>query len=171
MQMVKKILLFSTIIYFAIIAFMPKTELYHTVEKALEKEDIRLNEVEIEEGLFFVNINDITVYVKGIAIAHIDSVEFRTYLFYNTLSIKNIMVDESLHTQVPAQADKVQIIYSLMNPFSLSIDTNGSFGLLTGKILLDEQNIKLDFIETKDISMLKTFLKKGEKGWIYEKSF
>jgi len=171
MQMVKKITLFTTIIYFSMIVFMPKTELYHTIEKALAKEDIRLNEVEIVEGLFSLKVNDITVYVKGIAIAHIDSVEFNTYLLYNTLTIKNIMVDESLHTQVPAQTDKIQLGHSIMSPLLLSVDSNGTFGSLLGEIHLDENKVKLHFIETKDISMLKIFLTKGEEGWIYEKSF
>jgi len=171
MQMVKKVLFFSVLAWLAVLVFMPRIELYHTLEKVLAEEDIRLNESSIEEGIFSLNIKDITVYVKGIAIAHIDSIVLNTYLFYNTVSINTIKVDASLHKQVPAQSDKIDMVYSLMRPLTLVLDANGTFGTLTGEIHINEKNIKLEFIEAKDIAMLKTFLSKGEKGWIYEKSF
>jgi uncharacterized membrane protein len=171
MQMVKKGLFFSLIAWFAFVLFMPKTELYHSLEKVLEKKEIRLNEKQIEEGIFSLEVNDITVYVKGIAIAHIDSIIFYTYLFYTKISFENILIDDSLHAQVPAQTDTLNALHTVMNPLNLSLDANGSFGSVIGEVQLKEKAIKVDFVEVKDISMLEKFLTKGENGWVYEKSF
>ncbi|SFV71185.1 hypothetical protein MNB_SV-13-777 [hydrothermal vent metagenome] len=171
MQMVKKAFFFVFLTLFFILLFMPKVELYHTLEKTLAKQDIRLNEKTIEKGLFSLTVKDITLYIKGIAIAHIESIEFRTYLFYSRVMITNISIDESLHKQVPAQTDEIKIQHSVSNPLFVSLDANGSFGSILGEIALKERDIKIDFIESKDISMLKAFLTKGEKGWSYEKSF
>jgi len=56
MQMVKKILLVVAIVWFTVLAFMPKLELYYTAEEALAKQDIVLNEEKISESLFGLNL-------------------------------------------------------------------------------------------------------------------
>ena len=90
MQMVKKSALIFLMLWFSILLFMPKAELYYTIEQSLAKQDIKLNEKSIEEGLFSLTLKDVTVYVKGIALANIEELDFFTLLFYSSLEVTNL---------------------------------------------------------------------------------
>ena len=169
--MVKKSLFIAIVLWFSILAFMPKSELYYSIEKVLLTQDVKLNEKSITEGLFSLTLKDVTVYVKGIAIANIEEIKFFTVLFYSTLEIENVHMDESLHTQVPALTQEARFVHTLASPLSLSVDANGSFGLVTGTVNMKDKKIHIDFIETKEMNMLKPKLTKSKKGWFYEKSF
>jgi uncharacterized membrane protein len=171
MQMVKKVSLIFLGVWLALLLFMPKAELYYTLEKKLETKDIRLNEKSIDEGLFSLSVTEVTVYVKGIALAKIEELNFFTLLFYNSVSIDNLIVDEALHAKVPALTQQAHIVHSILTPLTLTVDANGSFGKIVGDIDVQERKIHIDFVETKDISMIQSSLTKSEKGWIYEKSF
>ncbi len=169
--MVKKSLFIAVILWFSILAFIPKAELYYSIEKKLQAQDVKLNEKSIEEGLFSLTLKDVTVHVKGIAIANIEEIKFFSVLFYSTLEIHNLQTDESLHTQVPALMKDANFVHTITSPLSISIDANGSFGLINGEIGIKDKKIHIDFIETKDMNMLKPMLTKNKKGWFYEKSF
>jgi len=171
MQMVKKTIVIIFVAWFAILLLMPKEEMYYKMEKFLATQDIKLNEKSIEEGLFSLEVKDITVYVKGIALAHIDEIDFFTLLIYNVFNVNKVIVDEVLQSKLPAKTEKVSFKYTVFSPSSVSIDANGTFGSAEGILTLDEKKLHLDFIETQEIEILKPFLEKNEKGWFYEKSF
>jgi len=171
MQMVKKSIGIIFAVWFTLLLFMPKEEMYYKVEKILAAQDITLNEKRIEEGIFSLRVKDVTVYVKGVALAHIDEIDFFTLLVYNTLRVDNLVVDEVLHSKVPAQTKEAVLTYHMLSPLRVSVDANGSFGYAEGSIDLGSKQVHIDFIKAKEIEMIKPFLKKGEKGWFYEKSF
>jgi len=171
MQMVKKGALIFLAIWFSVLLFMPKTELYYTLEKTLAKQDIKLNEKSIDEGLFSLTLKDVTVYVKGIALAHIEELDFFTLLFYSSLTVDKLEVDEALHAKVPALTKEASFTHSIFSPLSLSVDANGSFGAIDGEIKLMNKELRIDFVELGDTSMIQSYLTKDEKGWFYEKSF
>jgi len=171
MQMVKKVSLIFLGVWLALLLFMPKAELYYTLEKALATKDITLNEKSINEGLFSLSVREITVYVKGIALAKIDELNFFTLLFCSTLRIDNLIVDEALHAKVPALTQQAYVHHTLLSPLTLAVDANGSFGTVTGEIDLKNREVQMNFVETKDISMIQSSLTKSEKGWTYETSF
>jgi len=171
MQMVKKSALILLAIWFSVIVFMPKTELYYTLEKTLAKQDIKLNEKSIDEGLFSLTLKDVTVYVKGIALANIEELDFFTVLFYSSVDVVNLQVDEALHAKVPALTKEASFTHSLLSPLTLSVDANGSFGTIEGDIKLLNKEVRIDFVKVGDMSMIQPYLTKDEKGWFYEKSF
>ncbi len=171
MQMVKKSIGIIFAVWFTLLLFMPKEEMYYTVEKMLAAQDITLNEKSIDEGVFSLTLKDVTVYVKGIALANVKEIDFFTLLFYNTLSIDNLEVDEVLHSKVPAKTKEAVFTYQIFAPLTVSIDANGSFGYAQGLIDLGNKKLHVDFVKPKEIEMIKPFLKKGKKGWFYEKSF
>jgi hypothetical protein len=171
MQMVKKSVLIFLMLWFAILLFMPKAELYYTIEKSLAKQDIKLNEKSIEEGPFSLTLKDVTVYVKGIALAKIEELDFFTLLFYSSLELSNLKVDEALQTKVPATTKEASFTHSILSPLSISIDANGSFGAIDGKVNIINKDLRIDFVEVGDIGMIQPHLTKDEKGWFYEKSF
>ena len=171
MQMVKKSALIVVAVWLAIILFMPKSEIYYTVEKQLSKKDITLNEKSIEEGLFTLTLYDVTVYVKGIALANIERVDFFTLLFYSALDVEGLRVDEVLHTKVPRLTKEATFRHHLFSPATISIDANGSFGEIDGLFHVMDKQLRIDFVKMNEINMIQSQLQKGEKGWFYENSF
>jgi hypothetical protein len=171
MQMVKKSALIFLMLWFSILLFMPKAELYYTIEQSLAKQDIKLNEKSIEEGLFSLTLKDVTVYVKGIALANIEELDFFTILFYSSLELNNLKVDEALQTKVPATTKEASFTHSILSPLSVSLDANGSFGAIEGTVDLVNKDMRIDFVEVGDMDMIQSHLTKDEKGWFYEKSF
>jgi len=171
MQMVKKGFIVFALVWMALLVFMPKAEFYYALESKLAAQDIRLNEGSIEEGLFSLTLHDVTVYVKGIALANIKEVQFFTLLFYSSLTVDTLDVDESFQSKVPAQIKETSITHTLFMPTRLMMDANGSFGVVEGNVNMLKKTIHINFIQTQEMDMLKTFLKKDEKGWYYEGSF
>ena len=54
----------------------------------------------------------------------------------------------------------------------MTIEAEGSFGVLKGNANLNERSLRLDFSETtKELGPIRSNLKKDEKGLYYETSF
>ncbi len=171
MQMVKNSLIAFMIAWFAILVLMPKQEFYYKLEEELAKYEIKLNEEKINEGLFSLNLKQVTVYFKGINVATIEEVNLFTSLFYSSIELQSLHMDDSLKTMVPQETQKALLAHSILSPLEVSVDASGSFGSMAGKIDLSERKVRLDFNESKNIEMLKPQLRKDEKGWVYETSF
>jgi hypothetical protein len=171
MQMVKKSFIVLLVTWFAILLLMPKQEFYYKLEEELAKQEIIFNEGKMKEGFFSLNLEQVTVYFKGIPVATIEEVNLFTLLFYSTVELQALHVDDSLKTMVPQETQKALIRHSIIAPLELFVDASGSFGAVTGNIDLSERTVRLDFNESKNIEMLKPQLKKEEKGWVYETSF
>jgi len=171
MQMVKKFFILLLVLWFAILFFMPKQALYYKLEEALLKYDIKINEKNIEEGLFSLTLHDSKVYVKGIQLATVEKIDFFTLLFYTKVEVHTLLLDESLKNMAPTEIDEVEVTHALWNPLNISVDAQGSFGNVEGDASLMDRHIRLDFNETKNIEMLKGSLKQDEKGWFYETAF
>ena len=171
MQMVKKSFIVFIVIWFAILVLMPKQEFYYKLEEELAKHELILNEGKVNEGFFSLNLEQVTVYFKGIPVATIEKVNLCTLLFYSGIELQALHVDDSLKAMVPQVTQKALIRHSILSPLELFVDASGSFGAMAGTIDLSERKVRLDFNESKNIQMLKPQLKKGEKGWVYETSF
>ncbi len=171
MQMVKKSFIVLMVAWLSILVLMPKREFYYKLEEELAKHEIKLNEEQISEGFFSLALKQVTVYFKGINVATIEEVNLCTLLFYSSIEIHSLQMDDSLKTMIPQETKKAVLSHSVLSPLEVFVDATGSFGMMTGKINLSEQKVRLDFNESKNIEMLKPQLKKDEKGWVYETSF
>jgi len=172
MQMVKNIFMTVIIFWFALLVFMPKQELYFTLEKELLKQDIEINEQNIEEGLFSLNLINPEIYVKGIKIARVEKINIFTLIFTTNINLKSLILDDPLNSFAPKKTDIANISYSLFSPFSVNLEAQGNFGLLEGNANLNERKLRIDFSETtKELDSIRSNLKKDEKGLYYETSF
>lgn len=169
--MVKKSGIALMVAWFAILVLMPKQEFYYKLEEVLAKQEIELNEEKIDEGFFSLDLHQVTVYFKGIPVATIEEMDLFTLLFYSSLELQGLHMDDSLKSMVPQETQKAVLSYSVLSPLKVSVDAQGSFGGMTGTIDLNARQVHLDFNESTNIEMLKPQLKKDEKGWIYETSF
>ena len=171
MQMVKKAFITLGLVWFGVLLFMPKQELYYKLEKELEKKAVKINEKSIDEGLFSLTINEADIYAKGIKLASIEKLSFFTLLFYTNMEVENLVLDNSLKAMAPTKTDAISVSHALWNPVHININAKGSFGGLSGNAALVEKTMRLDFNDTKGIEMFKSKLKNDEKGWYYEASF
>lgn len=171
MQMVKNIVMVFVLGWLSVVILMPKKAMYYKLEEILAKNDIKLNENKINEGFFSLTLEQVRVYVKGINVANIEEVHLFTLLFYTSLELEMLMMDDSLKAVAPQETKHATATHSIFSPVQVSVEAEGSFGSLSGKVDLNGRTIHLDFNESKNIEMLKPQLKKGEKGWVYETSF
>ncbi len=171
MQMVKKFFILLLVLWFALLLFMPKQALYYKLEEFLLKNEIKINEKSIEEGLFSLTLYESKVYVKGIKLGTVEKIEFFTLLFYTQVELHTLLLDESLKNMAPTEIDELKLTHAIWNPLNISLDSQGLFGNVSGYVSLVEPHIRLDFNETKSIETFKGSLKQDEKGWFYETTF
>jgi len=171
MQVVKKIFFSLVVLWIAILFFMPKQMLYYKLEEVLAKNDIKINEKRVEEGLFSFKVYDSKIFVKGIELASVKEINFFTLLFYTKINIKDLELDSSLQNMAPTQIDTSSVTHALWNPVNININAEGPFGGVVGTAALMNRTLRLDFNETNQIQMLKANLKQDEKGWFYETTF
>jgi len=171
MRMVKAGLMVFVVTWLAVPVFMPKQEFYYTLEEELAKHEIELNEEKIDEGWFSLNLQEVSVYFKGIKVATVKEIRFYTVLFYSSIEFQSLHMDDSLKSMAPQDTQKAVFAHSIFSPLKIMVDANGSFGLMSGRIDLNKRMVHMDFNESKNIEMLKPQLKKEEKGWVYETSF
>ncbi len=150
---------------------MPKQEIYYKLESLLLTHEVALNEEEIDEGMFTLEFKNVCVYVKGIPIAKVEKIKLFTLLFYASIKVEGLEMDDSLSNMVPQETQEALLTHSILDPLSVSLDAIGSFGSMNGNIDLKDRTVYLDFNESKNIQMLKPQLQKTEKGWVYETSF
>jgi hypothetical protein len=168
--MVKKSLLVLLVLLITIPIFAPKRELYYLLEERLLKDDIIIHDEAIIDGLFSIEIKHPQIYLKGIYVAKIESVEFWSLLFYTHLSISTIQPNNMINKVISTDIDRVDISHSILDPLKVSIDGSGGFGDIDGLVWLDEKRVRVNIYDQKLISKLRALLKKDDKGWYYETS-
>jgi len=171
MQVVKKIVLILFTVWLGFLIFMPKVSLYNTLQERLAKKEIMLNEEHIDEGLFSLALTGVSLYVKGINVAHIEKIDIFTLLFYTRIEIENMVVDEVLHRRVPEHIEQIKATYMLVDPKVISVQSSGSFGVAKGEIKLKEKKVHLDLVKVGKIEKIQSILQKDKRGWYYEKNF
>ena len=141
------------------------------IEDQLLQYDVIINNESIEESLFSLHLKDAEIYLKGIKVATIGSIEFFTLLLYSDIAIQGLDIDSSLKKLVPAQIESIHASYIVLKPQRLSLDLNGTFGEAQGYLNINEQKIHMDLVKEGSIESLRPILKKGQDGWYYETSF
>jgi len=172
MQVVKKLFIVLFVLWFALLLFMPKKELFYTLERDLEKQGIQINEKGIDEGLFSLNLIDATIFYKGIKVATVEKINIFTLLFTTNIHISTLELDDALKAFAPQKIDSADITQLLLAPYTLNITALGSFGEMKGLADLKSGKLRLDFLNTtKEIDVIRPNLQKDDKGWYYETSF
>lgn len=171
MQVVKKALMILLVVWFAFVLFMPKRNLYYKLEQVLATQGIKASEGSISEGLFTLDVNDAVVYVKGIDLIHVRYASFFSLLFYSSVTIEGIVLDDSLKNILPTELEAATLSHVVWRPAHVKVSGQGAFGTFEGDIDLAQRKVHLDFTELNEAGSLKRQLKEGEKGWYCETSF
>jgi len=167
MQMVKKIIVTLLLLWFALLAFMPKEQLYFGLERELVKQGIEINEKSIDEGIFDLVLHDVSIYVKGVKIATAKQVSFFTLFVYNKVKIDLLHTDKGLKSILSLYLEKTVWHYSIVDPMHIYFRARGDIGVLKGFISLKKRKAYIDFEDPKKANKIKRYLKKDQKGWYY----
>ena len=171
MQVVIKVLGTILAVWLALLAFMPKEELYFRAEQELAAQGVEINEAQMDEGIFGLELRDAQVYVEGIKVATVKRISFFTLLFYTELEANTVQTDASLQGMAPASISHIVVTHSILHPQTFYIEADGSFGKAEGTLSLATHTLHLDLVETGKIDTVKNLLKHGEEGWYYESTF
>lgn len=171
MQVVIKTLAVMLTVWLALLAFMPKEEIYFRAEQALASQGVEINEGQMEEHLFGMTIKDATIYVQGINVATVKEASLFTLLFYTRVEADDIQADASLAHMLPASVVRLVLTHSLMHPETVYIEAEGSFGKAEGTLSLQTRKLHLDLVKTGKIETVRNLLKHGKQGWYYESTF
>ncbi len=177
--MVKKIVAFFAYALFFILALMyftPKTSLYHTLEKELKKYDLVISDETLEDRGFSLDVNDLSVYVKGVDSASVQNVNVKAFVLYNSINVQNVTLSSVAATFIPIKVDELSVTYSIFNPLNVTAEASGAFGEAKGTFNVLERTLSLNVIPSEEMS--KSYknsmnkMKKNEDGsYGYDKTF
>jgi len=171
MQMVKKFIGGFFILLIFLVIFAPKQRIYYLLEDKLAKEGIVISNEKFSDNLLGLSIKDADIYVKGIKMAHVASLDLDIFFLYNRLTINSVHTDKGIQNIVPKSIDNITAVFSIIKPYKIAIEGVGSFGEVKGGVYLNMNKIFLRLPKTKDISTFRRFLKKDKEGLYYEKFF
>lgn len=171
MRLVKYILTFLIAFYLGFILFMPKVHLYYKAEELLKKQGVVIDNEEITTTPINLKILHPIAYYEGVDFARASMVKVTPLIFINTLEAEDIELLNIAKRFLNVSINKLKATYSILNPYKIKVNIDGSFGIATGYIDLKNRVAHIDIVEPKDINSIRKFLKKGEKGWYYESKF
>jgi hypothetical protein len=159
----KKILIFILGFLIGFIIFMPKDNLYYTLQKYLEKEKVYINS-NIKSDIS-LNLIDGTVYYNGMDILRFEKVKILPLILFNELKADNIKVSIKNY-----KITSLKAFYTLFYPIKIFIKGKSSFGELEGYVDMIKREVKIYILNLTDTS-IKSFLKKDKKGYFYYAKF
>ncbi len=171
MQMVKKIALivFSSLI--ALLIFAPKENLYFLLEKELQKNKIVLSQEELKPKPLGLEISNAKVYIENTYIGNIKTISILTLLVYSDIDILEFKPIKSIEKIFPLIVHRATINYTLWNPTQIKINVKSSMGKIDGRVDLIKKRVIFRFKEIKNITPIRSYLKRDKNGWYYEQNF
>ena len=160
----KKFFIFLIGLIIGLIVFMPKKNLYFTLQHFLQKEKIYINS-EINSNIISLNLKNGTIFYKGIDAVKFKNIFIYPFLFFNNIKATNIKIDFG-----NLNINNLDVTYSIINPLKVYIKGDSNFGKIDGSIDLVNRKIKV-YILNLNNSTLKAILKKDKKGYFYYESF
>ena len=149
MKYILKFVSYLLFFIFMLIIFLPKANIYYFALENLQEKKIQISNKTIKDNPLGLIIKDINIKYENIGISDISKILVKTYLFYTTINIDNIKVDNSLNKFVPNEIKNITISYSVIDPMKIKITSNFSMGSCTGSIDLMQKVVKLDIIAAK----------------------
>ncbi|MCH9812318.1 MAG: hypothetical protein K0U47_00035 [Epsilonproteobacteria bacterium] len=167
----KKFLGIFIIFYIALVALMPKENLYYTLKNRLAQERIMMSEEGIKDQFYALKLDDVALFYDGIESVLVDQADIMVLGVYNTIHLTEVKAAKSLQKMFGFSADSVEIKYVVWNYKEASIYAEGDFGVLRGGLDLMEQKVKLllepsaAFLKSP---LLRQYFKKSDEGYLYE---
>jgi hypothetical protein len=169
---------FSYLLFFifALILFVPKSNVYYFAEKNLKKVDVIISQETIQENFLSLSLKNLKVNVKAIDAGLIKGLDITLLGVYNKILISDIELSSVVEAYLPSKIEKIETTYTLLDPLVVHVLGNGLFGessitfnLKTRELLVSLKPSKLMF--SKYRKSLNKFKKSKNGEYIYAKSF
>ena len=172
-----KFILYLIFFFAMILLFLPKENLYYKAEELLQPLKIVIAHEKVNDKGFSLAIEGADIYaMDGIKVAHVQELELSIFLLLNKIDVENIELTSVASKFVPTHIDRVNIVYSVMDPLIIHAVAVGDFGEADATINLKERLLHAELLPSK---LLKTrfkstmrMLKKSKEGaYTYEQRF
>ena len=175
----KKLLIYILYLFFFVailMVFLPKQSLYFAAERELQNNGIILSGESLTSHLASLQVDDATLYTKGIESAHIGTMQIKLLGLYNSIELHNITLSKAVESFFPKKIEYVQLRYTIADPLHIVADAHGGFGeahivfdLRASHLRIDvqpSQKMKREFANT-----LRELRKNTKGGYSYEQTF
>ncbi len=170
MQMVKKIFIIILAIFLSIIIFSPKRELYYLLEDKLKDNSIIIYEESIDDGFFSLTVKNAKVSYSGLDVATIGELNINSFLFYSIVTIYDVSLSDMVKPLAPIKTLNIKISHNIFSLNSLNLTAQLDDILKEAKVQMIDNKIRVEMSDINGTKYLAPFMKKGEKGWYYEKN-
>jgi len=167
----KKIVLVGLFFYLGVVLFMPKVNLYYTLESLAKKEQVEIKEGVLTDRWVDLHIQDARVFYDGVASVVADTLNISPWIFYTKIIATNVRPAKALKRMFDVHATEVILTHSVLDYKSIMIEAQGDFGTLSGSVDIMERKVKLILepsAKFKNNNMVKRYFKKTEEGLVYE---
>lgn len=175
MKKVLKIFIYVMLFFIAFLVFLPKESLYNFLEKELEKKQIIVSNEIRDEKLFALEVSKANLYFEKINIGKFEELTFESYLIYTKVNLKQLSFMDSFSSFLPTPIENVSLKHSILDLNTVKIESNGTFGELSGEINIFSNSAKLYLIPSKmmkdSYSKLLRNMKLENGVYIYEYKF
>ena len=171
MRLVRNVILFIVALYIGAVLFMPKSQLYYFGEKQLKEYGVVIGNEVLNEKIASLEVLHPVAYYQGVDVVRAANLKITPLLFINKLEANNVELLNIAKKFINIQIKTLKVNNSILKPYRVKIDAIGSFGVANGYANLKSRVVHIDILKAKDLSSLKRYLKKGEKGWYYESKF
>lgn len=152
MKYILKPIVYFLIFVFALLAFLPKENLYYFVADKVKQHKIELSQSYLKDNFLFFNIDNLNIFYDGIDLVNIKSFDFSMLLFYNDITLNNLQVQKSMSRFAPETIDQVRLNYSVIDPLNINIDGFFKEGSLKGKLDILKRVVNLELTVSKSFS-------------------
>jgi len=167
----RKVFLFIAIFYLGFILFMPKVNLYYTLESFAKKEHVEIKEGSLKDRWIDLDIKDATVFYDGIASVKAGEARIAPWIFYNKITALDISPTKEIKKMFDAKADSITLTYSILDYKHIMIEAEGDFGVIHGTVDVIAQKLRIllePSAKFKNNKLVKQYFKKEEEGLVYE---
>lgn len=169
-----KYLVISYLVLVSILFFVPKVNLYYFGEKILSEYQTKILGEEFHDNGLGFDINNLEMYYNDVFVSNIGSFSFVSYIFYTTIDINTIKVDQMLKKFSVVDMESIQITHSVVDPIHLNISVESGVGSVSGYVDIVQQSLHLVFTPNKKSKEYKGVLKhfkliNGE--YVHERNF
>ena len=166
----KKFLLIFLVFFLAVIAFMPKVNLFYTGLNLLKKERVTVTHESLKDNLVSLVADNVSIFYDGIDSVSVENFSLKPWLLYNKLDATNISAAKELQNMFGFSADKVEVTYAVWDFSKVHIQGEGDFGEVSGTFNLKTMMLKL-LLEPSGAfeksPLLRQYFKKSEEGYTY----
>lgn len=167
--MVKKIVIIAVVFFLSFIILAPKERLIFLAEEKFAQNDIILSNEVTKAKLMGVEIANGEISIKGISVGKIDTIDIFSMLFYSSVDVENIKLDEASKGMIPISEFNLSLSHSLFSPKSLHLVLQHGANEVDADItFMDEGQLRIEVDDINGSEWLKPMMKKDENGWYYE---